>query len=55
MATDSSILALKIPWTEEPGELHSMGLQRVGDNSATRYTQEDNLSYFCYEYRNTRW
>ena len=25
----SSILALKIPWTEEPGGLHSMGLQRV--------------------------
>ena len=30
MATHSSILALKIPWTEEPGGLQSMGLQRVG-------------------------
>ena len=30
MATQSSILAWKIPWTEEPGELQSMGLQRVG-------------------------
>ena len=30
METDSSILAWKIPWTEEPGELQSMGLQRVG-------------------------
>ena len=29
MATHSSILAWKIPWTEEPGRLHSMGLQRV--------------------------
>ena len=29
MATHSSILALKIPWTEEPGGLKSMGLQRV--------------------------
>ena len=29
MATHSSILAWKIPWTEEPGELQSMGLQRV--------------------------
>ena len=29
MATDSSILAWKIPWTEEPGELQSMGSQRV--------------------------
>ena len=30
MATHSSILAWKIPWTEEPGRLHSMGSQRVG-------------------------
>ena len=30
MATHSSILAWKIPWTEEPGGLQSLGLQRVG-------------------------
>ena len=30
MATHSSILAWRIPWTEEPGRLKSMGLQRVG-------------------------
>ena len=30
MATRSSILAWEIPWTEEPGRLQSMGLQRVG-------------------------
>ena len=29
MATHSSILAWKIAWTEEPGELQSMGLQRA--------------------------
>ena len=29
MATQSSILAWKIPWTVEPGRLQSMGLQRV--------------------------
>ena len=29
MATHSSILAWRIPWTEEPGRLQSMGLQRV--------------------------
>ena len=29
MATLSSTLAWKIPWTEEPGRLQSMGLQRV--------------------------
>ena len=30
MATHSSILTWEIPWTEEPGELQSMELQRVG-------------------------
>ena len=30
MATHSSILAWRISWTEEPGGLQSMGLQRVG-------------------------
>ena len=29
MATHSSILAWRIPWTEEPGGLHSIGLQSV--------------------------
>ena len=33
MATHSSILAWKIPWTEEPGKLQFMGLQRVGHDS----------------------
>ena len=31
MATHSSILTWKIPWTEEPGRLQSMGSQRVGN------------------------
>ena len=30
MATHSSILAWRIPWTEKPGGLQSMGLQGVG-------------------------
>ena len=30
IATHSSNLALKIPWTEEPGRLQSVGSQRVG-------------------------
>ena len=30
MAIHSSTIAWKIPWTEEPGSLQSMGLQRVG-------------------------
>ena len=32
VTTHSSILAWKTPWTEEPGGLQSMGLQRVGHN-----------------------
>ena len=32
MATHSSVLAWRIPWTEEPGGLQSMGLQRVRHN-----------------------
>ena len=32
MATHSSILAWRIPWTEEPSGLQSKGLQRVGHN-----------------------
>ena len=35
MATYSSILAWRIPWTEEPGGIRSMGSQRVGYDSAT--------------------
>ena len=31
-ATHSSILAWRIPWTEEPGGLHFMGSQRVGQD-----------------------
>ena len=32
MEIHSSILAWRIPWTEEPGGLQSMGAQRVGQN-----------------------
>ena len=37
-ATHSSILAWEIPWTEEPGELQSMELQRVGRNLVSEHT-----------------
>ena len=36
MATYSSNLAPEIPWTEEPGGLQSIGLQRAGQNSVTK-------------------
>ena len=37
MAPHSSTLAWKIPWTEEPGRLQSMGLRRVGHDWATHF------------------
>ena len=36
MATQSSILAWKLPWTEEPGGLQSLGLQRVEHDWVTK-------------------
>ena len=40
MATHSSILAWRIPWTQEPGGLQSMGLQRVGQDLVTKQQQQ---------------
>ena len=50
MATHSSILAWKIPWTEEPARLQSMGSQRVGHDWATSlfYFFNNILVWFCY-------
>ena len=42
MATHCSILAWRIPWTEEPGRLQSMGSKRVGLDSATKQQQQTN-------------
>ena len=38
MTTHSSILALKISWTEEPGRLQFKGSQRVGHDLVTEHT-----------------
>ena len=52
MATHSSILTWRIPWTEEPGGLQSMGLQRVGHDGATNTS----LSFFPISiYHAERW
>ena len=37
IATQSSDLSWRIPWTEEPGRLQSMGSQRVGRNEKTKH------------------
>ena len=44
MATHSRILAWEIPWTEEPGELQSMGLQTVGHDLVTKRLPPVSLS-----------
>ena len=47
MATHSSILAWRIPWTEEPGGLQSMGSQRVRQDWATKYRAHNRLGVYC--------
>ena len=49
MATHSSTLAWKIPWTEEPGRLQSMGSQRVRHDWAT------SLSLFTFMHWKRKW
>ena len=49
MATQSSSLAWKIPWTEEPGRMKSMWLQRVGHDWATSH------SLFTFMHRRGKW
>ena len=46
MTTHSSILALKIPWTEEPGGLQSFGCKRVRHDRVIEQQQQQ------YNYRN---
>ena len=41
--THSSILVWEIPWTEEPGRLQSMELQRIGQDLATKQQQGSNV------------
>ena len=48
MATCSSILTWKIPWTEKPGRLQSMGSQRVGHDWATSVSFFLSFLYFLY-------
>ena len=47
MSAHSGILAWRIPWTEEPGGLQSLGSQRVGHNQAI------NANIFIAQKRNT--
>ena len=47
IATHSGILAWRIPWTEKPGGLQSIGLQRVGHDWATN-THPHNIPFYGY-------
>ena len=49
MAAHSRTLAWKIPWTEEPGRLQSMGQQRVGHDRGT------SLSLFTFRHWRRKW
>ena len=49
MATHSSVLSWRIPWTEEPGRLQSMGSLRVGHDWAT------SLSLFTFMHWRGKW
>ena len=53
MAAHSTILAWRIPWTEEPGGLQSVGSQRVRDDLVTRQQQRP-LSHTIYK-TNSKW
>ena len=56
MATHLSILAWRIPWTEEPGGLLFMGSQRVGHNWATRQPYiVAPYCYFNFQFPNDLW
>ena len=49
MTTHSSILAWRIPWTEQPGGLQSMGSQRVRHDRATKHRIAQNAITFIFK------
>ena len=55
IAIHSSTIAWKIPWTEEPGRLQSMGLQRVGHEWATSLTSLRTLTVVGYALHLLQW
>ena len=54
MATHSSTLAWRIPWTEEPGGLQSMGSQRVGHDWVTSLLSSLTLGAYCNQPRSSK-
>ena len=48
MATHSSILARRIPWTEEPGFITSVRMMMLGDNIIQSKLPALGIGYFCF-------
>ena len=47
MAAHLSILAWRIPWTEEPGGLQFMGSQKIGYDRVTDHNLDSDRSHYC--------
>ena len=55
MATHSSIPVWRIPWTEEPGGLQSMGSQRIGIQRSDLYTHTQSTRLVNNYFSNKNW
>ena len=55
MAIHSSILAWRIPWTEEPGRLQSMGLHRVGHHQRDLLGKRDEVPLWFPSEKSDNW
>ena len=54
MATDSSIFAWEIPWTEEPGVIQSMRSHRVRHDLVTKSTNTNIYKHYVFEAKMTQ-
>ena len=55
IASHSSILAWRIPWTKDPGGPQSLGLQRLRHKWVTKHTSNSHYWSNCLEYSNWPW
>ena len=55
MVTHSSIPAWEIPWTEEPGGIQFMELQRIGHNRTTKHTALEEYVYLKRVFHTVLW
>ena len=55
MATHASILAWKIPWTEEPGRLQSMGSKQLDTTERLHFYFPDHIFRGCCQFKTLLW